>query len=234
MLDVLPLVGSVPVNGTAWFNTKDYTILELILFGGGCYLWVPVYMIYMRQIRKIHFVEMPLFVACANIAWEFVWGFVHAPDVGIVVWRCYQIWFLLDIYIFWAVLKYGFDQFPAALRRWFVPTCIATAILWALGIHFMIISGIDTPIGAVSAYLDNLCIAALYIILILRLPSGVGNFSWAVAWMKMLGTGLNTIFMNMHYPDNYFLRFIAITTTCIDCFYIWIYWQRRRAAARMA
>ena len=33
-------------------NLTDYTPLELVLFGVGCYMWVGVYAIYVKNILK--------------------------------------------------------------------------------------------------------------------------------------------------------------------------------------
>jgi hypothetical protein len=54
------------------------------------------------------------------------------------------------------------------------------------------------------------------------------NYSFAAAWLRMLGTGMNTVFMNIHYPDDYFLRLIATVSTVLDCTYIYLFWMRRR------
>ena len=107
---------------------------------------------------------------------------------------------------------------------------VLAAIAWGAAIYAMVISGLDTPIGANSAFILNLCIAALYIVLLLQQTTReqFERFSWAVAWLKMVGTGMNTVFMNMHYTDNYFVRFVAIVTTVLDCTYIYMFWRKRK------
>lgn len=212
-------------------NLTDYTPLELILFGGGCYMWVVVYAIYVRNIFKFKFIEMPLFAACGNIGWEFTWGFLAETDMGpLLVW-CYQIWFIFDLFIFYHVLKYGWKQVTTqGLHKHLKVTSVLAAIAWGAAIYAMVISGLDTPIGANSAFILNLCIAALYIVLLLQQTTReqFERFSWAVAWLKMVGTGMNTVFMNMHYTDNYFVRFVAIVTTVLDCTYIYMFWRKRQ------
>jgi len=79
-------------------NLKTYTPLEMILFAGGCYIWVVVYVIYIRHIMKRRMIGMPVFAAASNIAWELVWGFVPPfTDMGLIVVWGYRIWFLLDL-----------------------------------------------------------------------------------------------------------------------------------------
>lgn len=220
--------------GIPWhelLNLEKYTVLELILFGGGCYLWVFVYAIYVRQILKHQFIEMPVFAACGNIAWEFVWGFVYTTDMGpLLVW-CYRIWFFIDLFIFWAVLRYGWKQFyNPAFRKHFAPTHVALALAWGLFFWLMVASHLDTPIGANSAFLLNLTISGLYVMLVVGGKKDL-ILSWPVAWLKMIGTGMNTVFMNIHpeYAENYFLRYLSILTTVVDCIYIYLLWRRRRA-----
>lgn len=236
-------------------NLEDYTPLELILFGGGCYIWVFVYAIYIRNIIKLKYIEMPVFAACGNIAWEFIWGFVFQTDMGkLLVW-CYQIWFFFDLFIFYSILRYGWKQIETPVlreRKTFVPVHIVLALGWGLmfltmhaGARGAVSGGLfswlaeltvhfrdfDTSIGAVSAFMLNLTISSLYVLLIVRQNrESLKNFSFAVAWLKMLGTGMNTVFMNIHYADNYFLRYLAIATTTVDCIYIALFWRLRRQA----
>lgn len=217
-------------------NLQEYTPFELILFGGGCYLWVVVYAIYVKQIRHDRFIEMPVFAACGNIGWEFVWGFLAVTDMGPLLQWCYRIWFFFDLFIFASVLRYGGGQvLTPAVRRHFRPLAVFTAIAWAAAFYAMIRSGLDTPIGANSAYILNLGISVLYIFVLLQHRSPE-RFSTAVAWLKMIGTGMNTVFMNIHppYADNYFLRFISILTTTLDCVYIYLLWRAKSESSARA
>jgi hypothetical protein len=217
-------------------NLQKYTPLEMFLFGVGCYLWVLVYFIYVKEIRRKGFIEMPAFAACGNIGWEFVWGFLAVTDMGPLLQWCYRIWFFFDLFIFASVLRDGGRQvMTPAIRKSFRPLAIFTAFAWGTSFFTMIRSGLDTPIGANSAYILNLAIAVLYIFLLLQ-QTDPYRFSMPVAWLKMIGTGMNTVFMNIHaeYAHNYFLRFIAILTTTLDCVYIYLLWRARsesRAAA---
>lgn len=214
-------------------NLKLYTPFEMFLFGGGCYLWVLVYGIYVKDIRKMQFIEMPVFAACGNIGWEFVWGFLAVTNMGPLLQWCYRIWFFFDLFIFASVLRYGGRQvLTPALRKNFRSLAIGTAVAWAAAFYTMIQAGLDTPIGANSAYILNLTISVLYIFLLLQ-QTDARRFSVAVAWFKMIGTGMNTVFMNLYagYADNYFLRYLAILTTVLDCVYIYLLLRARSASS---
>jgi len=214
-------------------NLQKYTPLELILFGGGCYLWVLIYWIYVKDARKKQFIEMPVFAACGNIGWEFVWGFLAITDMGPLFQWCYRIWFFFDLFIFASVLRYGGKQvMTPAIRNNFRPLAIFAAVAWGASFFAMVKTGLDTPIGANSAYILNLAISVLYIFLFLQ-QADVSQLSMSVAWLRMIGTGMNTVFMNIHplYEDFYFLRFISILTTALDCAYIFLLWRARSASS---
>jgi hypothetical protein len=214
-------------------NLKDYTPFEMFLFAGGCFLWVVVYVIYIINGKKYKFIEMPVFAASGNIGWEFTWSWLHRTDMGLLLVWTYRAWFFLDVFIFSDVLRHGRKQVTTpAIQAYFVPIFVAAAVFWAVAVHFFVQAGYDTTIGANSAYIAQMGISILYVILLLRQTSLVG-WSWAVAWLKMIGTGMNTVFMCIHpaYADNHFLHFLAVTATTIDCAYIVIFWQMRRRLA---
>jgi hypothetical protein len=216
------------IDWSHWFNLVEYTPFELFLFAGGCSLWVAVYGIFIKNIFKKKYIEMPVFAGCADIGWEFTWSFLAATNMGLLLEKTYQVWFITDVFIFGGLLAYGWKQFDnPRLRSFYVPACIFTTVAWVAGVYSMHVSGLDTPIGATSAYLDQLCISFLYIPLLLRQKS-LENFSFAAAWLRTIGTGMNTVFMNIHFTDNYFLRFIAILATALDCTYVYLFWKMRR------
>lgn len=216
-------------------NLQDYTPFELLLFAGGCYLWVVVYMLYIRSILKKKFIEAPIFAVCGNIGWEFAWSFLLRTDMGpLLVW-CYRFWFFFDLFIFWGVLTYGWEQVRTeAFRKVLKPLLIAIAIFHGAAFYTMAKSGLDTSIGANSAFLLNFALSVLYIFVLFQ-QRELGNLdrvSWLIAWLKMLGTGTNTVFMNIHpaYAENHFLHLMSIATTTVDCVYIYLVWRLKRQA----
>lgn len=216
-------------------NLVDYTPFELLLFAGGCYLWVVVYMLYIRSILKKKFIEAPIFAVCGNIGWEFAWSFLLRTDMGpLLVW-CYRFWFFFDLFIFWGVLTYGWEQVRTeAFRKVLKPVLIVIAIFHGAAFYTMAKSGLDTSIGANSAFLLNFALSVLYIFVLFqqRELGNLGRVSWLIAWLKMVGTGTNTVFMNIHpaYAENHFLHLLSIATTTVDCVYIYLVWKLQRQA----
>lgn len=215
-----------------WFNLVDYTPLELFLFTGGCFLWVIVYGIYVSQILKHKYVEMPFFAGAVDFGWEFTWSFLLATNMGILLQKTYQAWFFFDLFIFGGIMVYGWKQLATPkLRSIFAPLCVTIAAGAAAATYFLYTTGYDEPIGAVSAYLAQLLISILYVGLLLR-QEDPAKFSLWAAWLRTIGTGMNTVFMNIHYPDNDFLRFISIVSAPIDLTYCCLLWRMKRAARR--
>jgi len=215
-----------------WFNTADYTALELTIFMVGCSLWVVVYAIYARRIYTRHLIEMPFVAAMSNIAWELLWGFLYHPNMGRAVLLGYQAWCVIDLYIVYGIFRYGDWQVSLeAIKRHFRLTCACLigfwfVLYWAIG-H----DGWETPTGATSAYVAQLLISAYYVVYILQ-ASNLERFSYLVVWLRTLGSGLTTAFMFMHYPvaGHATLLTMAGTALALDIFCLGLFATKRRRA----
>lgn len=208
-------------------NLKDYTVTEFVIFATGCYMWAVAYGIIIYNIRKHRIVEMPTIAGCGNFGWEFLWSFFFITNMGAICLWAYRAWFFLDIFIFWSILKYGDQEvFIPIVRRRFRRLALVALGSWIVLFYFFGKQGFDTPIGANSAYILNLVISVSYPFMILQAPSLKG-ISWWVAWLKMIGTGLNTVFNFMHYPDNHFLQTLGVLCFVADSIYIWCFWMRK-------
>ncbi len=212
-------------------NLRDYTPFELVLFGVGCYMWVVVYIIYIRRIAKGESIGMPVFAACSNFGWEIVWGLIPpSTDMGpLLVWA-YRAWFFLDLYIIYGVYRYGATQVVSpGLRAYHKPFVILSVIGWAVLYYFFKSGGYDTPIGATSAYIAQMFISVLYLLLLLRGTSAMVELT-SVTWLRSVGTGLNTIFLLHHYPDKPFLLSLGLMSLVIDSLYIVLTFRIRRVS----
>ncbi len=214
-------------------NLRDYSPFELVLFGVGCYLWVVVYIIYIRRIAKGESIGMPVFAACSNFGWEIVWGVIPpSTDMGpLLVWA-YRAWFFLDLYIIYGVYRYGSVQIVTPeLKAYFKPFVVLSVVGWAVLYYFFKSGGYDTPIGATSAYIAQMFISVLYLLLLLRRTAAVVELS-SVTWLRSIGTGLNTIFLLHHYPDKHFLLSLGLMSLVIDAIYIYLTFRFRRVETR--
>lgn len=220
----------------AWFNTVDYSPPLLILFAIGCCGWVVSYIAVLARVRKNQFVEIPAGAVVANVAWEFVWGFVYQTNMGrLFVWG-YRIWFFLDVFIVYMLFQYGWKQLDSTLLKpLFRPGAAFGIVSWGIALYFFIGEGYDTPYGAISGYILNVMMSALYVVLIAKKADRVQWFSGVVAWSKMLGTALLSVFNFIVRPEDYLLMTLYTTTFVLDILYIGVYTAlARRSTARLA
>jgi hypothetical protein len=219
-------------SSASLINCADYTPLELLLFCFGCWLWVVCYVVIIRDIRRYKFVGMPAFSGAGNIGWEFVWTFLFATDMGLIADYAYKAWFVIDIYIFWKLVQYGDKQgwAPAIRRVYKRMIVVAGAVLGLLYYLFKSSGHQDYAIGAATAYIDNFTMSVLYLFLLSRL-SVVRALAPSIAWMKMIGTGTNTVFMVLHFPQDHFIHVLGVGLFVCDAIYtVWLY--QKRAAQR--
>jgi hypothetical protein len=208
------------------FNTKDYSMPQLILFGIAAAFWVIVYINVIRDIIKYKFVGIPALAVCANIAWEFLWSIMFYTNMGAMFEWGYRAWFILDVFIFYSVLKYGKIQFPVKLfQNRFQLILICAFLCWVAAIYALTKQFFD-PIGAVSAYLVNVHMSALYILFIVRFPTEK-SLSLGTAWYKMLGTALTSVFCFWVFPDQYFMLTLCVITFVLDMVYIFLLTKER-------
>jgi len=223
----------MPVATTEWFNTAQYPVPLLILFGVGCFGWVVAYVAIVRNALHSQFLEIPAGAVVANIAWEFVWGFLYPNELGRFFSWGYRIWFFFDLGIVYMLFRFGERQVELPeLKAVFRPACLFGIAAWAVGIYFFVGEGYDTGYGAISGYILNTMMSALYVVIILR-HGQLYDFSLVVAWSKMLGTALLTVFNFIVQPHNPYLLLLCMLTLALDLLYIGLFYAIRsgRAAA---
>ena len=82
--------------------------------------------------------------------------------------------------------------------------------------------------GALSGYILNVMMSAMYITLYLRMKDNSG-FSYAAAWLKGVGTFLISMFCFLHFSDNGWLLSMCVVTAVLDFVYIAMFkkWAKR-------
>ena len=218
-------------NPANWFNTVDiycvpYTDIQMVLFAGGCLMWVVAYGILIHTTVKHKYMEMAAFAAASNFAWEILWSWAFQTDTGqFMVWT-YRAWFFLDIYIFYLLLKYGHKQINNPyLRKHFKVWCSASLAGCIIVYYYFIKQGYDMPIGANSAYICQIILSIMCLSLLLNAKTLKG-FSFHFAWLRGGGTAANTVFMIMHYPDNHFVHTLGVMAFIIDVWFLIIFKQK--------
>lgn len=216
----------------AWFNTVDYTVPQLVIFALGSVGWVIAYVATTATLIKKKFVEIPAGAVVANMAWEVVWGFIYGCDTGRAFTYGYALWAIQDVFITWGLFKYGSKQVANEyLKGWFKRACAFGIIAWFFAFYFFVGEGYDNGYGAISGYIINVMMSALYIDMVLQHDSG--QFSMLVAWSKALGTGGFSVFNVMRHPEDRFLMALCLITAVLDTIYIvLLYRLRARKAMR--
>lgn len=216
------------MNWNEWINFEKYSDEVLILALCGAVFWVTVYFYTIHIILTKKWVEMPFYVACGNIVWEFLWGFIFYDqiDMGkLFVWS-YRVWFLLDIFIFISIYRYGYKQIEnATLRLHAKKIIVGLTLMWSVILYAFIATGVDAPFGAQSSYILNLGISTLYISLWLRMGSEQ-SFSKPIALCKMIGTAFYTVFFAVQFPENYFVPAIGSVIFILDLTYSYLLFFR--------
>ena len=215
-----------------WINWKDYTGLEFFFYGFGCFLWVIAYVIYIKNILRDKFVEMPVFAGCCDVAWEFVWSFIAVNNMGMIFQAANYVWFFLDAgFIFtYGVLFFGHKQFTLPqlqIKAFYVPMCLFIATAAGLVTYFLWAQGMDNAVGGRSAYLIQLSISFLYIPLMLRQPD-LRFFSFTANWTRSLGSAMVVVFFALHYPEDKFLLTIGTTAAITDATFIVLFLHKKR------
>jgi hypothetical protein len=145
----------------------------------------------------------------------------------------YRAWFVLDIFIFYSLFRYGKIQFSdPRLQKNFSAIVIFTFLSWVAGIYALTSQYAD-PIGAVSAYLVNVHMSAIYILLILKFPKEK-SLSVPTSWFKMLGTALTSVFCFWAFPDQYFMLTLTVITFVLDMAYIYMVATLKKPAVATA
>jgi len=208
-------------------NTAKYSTPELMFFAAGGVAWALAYMGVLREIVRQKFVEIPATAVAANIAWEFTWGIVYRTDLGAIFAWGYRLWFLLDVFIVWGLLRYGVRHLATPKLREYFRLSVVLAILAFSGTLYLLVrQGYDTSTGLVSGYMATLMMSALYIPQFFRERDRM-PYSPFVAWCKLLGNGLVIGFCVLVYPDNRFLQTLCAVTLVLDVYYVRLFHTRR-------
>lgn len=218
-----------------WFNLTRYSVEQHLLFGVAASFWIVAYIILIKDGFKHKYVGIPIGAVAANFAWEMLWSKVFYTDMGLFFVWGYRFWFVLDIIIVYLIFKHGAKQIDNDnQKKLFKPLFILGWIGWLAGIYFFTSQYID-PIGAVSAYLVNANMSFLYITLLLRQSKQtVNTLRYDVAWYKMLGTALTTVFCYWSYPDQQFMLFMSAFTFILDMVYIYLLYKYKRKYNQLA
>jgi hypothetical protein len=199
---------------------QTYSHWETFWYVGGFVVWAPAYIaIVIIAVRKRR-LEIPVIAVTANVTWEFLWGFVFRQNMGPGLQWVYRGACILDLLILFAVFRLGRTQSLAPIyARYFNLVVVALLASWIAFYWSLHSSHYDLPLGSMSAYLDNILMSGLYIWFVMT-RADPRDLSFTVAWSKGLGTGMVSVFVFMEYPNNAFIKTLAVMVAILDFVYL--------------
>jgi hypothetical protein len=203
--------------------TPELTVALQI--GSGIF-WTLVYLLIIRRGWLDKTFGMPVAALCANLSWEFIFGFLHPhnpPQVYVD-----RVWFAFDLVIVLQTIVYGRAAFgPGSIAKYFYP-----ALSLTLALSFAAVLAITYEFqdfqGKYAAFSQNLMMSVLFVFMLLNRGDLKGQ-SLYIALFKMLGTLLPSILFHLRFPASPFLNFLYVATFIFDWIYIAQVYARCRA-----
>jgi hypothetical protein len=209
-----------------WFDTTNYEPFQIALFLAGAVLWIVVYIVVIRDIVKLKVVAIPLVAICLNFGFEVTTSFFFVPDMGKTLVVAYWAWMLLDVFIVYAMFRFGWKQLRVQTIKDALPWLLPVGVVMGQFLQYFFITKYDLPMAPLSGYIISLVMTMLFLGLIF-LPGDQGQ-SLTIGWCKFLGNLLISIMFFTKYPDNYFLVTLFISVALFDVWYILLLNMRRR------
>lgn len=191
---------------------------------GSLLFWSLAYLLIMRRGFLDKSYGMPLVPLCGNFAWEFVFGFLYpdAEPMGLIN----RLWFFLDIVLVYQFLRYGFSDYPKNLsKKLKIPVFLVTLGV-AFGLIYFAYHEFDDFDGRYTAWVDNLIISVMFIVMLVRRGSLMGQ-SLYIGIFKMLGTLFIDVAQHQLTPSD-FLFFLYIVVFFFDVVYLVMFCQKAR------
>ena len=214
------------------FNNPDFTKTQIIFYFLGAFGWWASYILVIRKIIREKWVEFPAFVIAANVAWEFLWGFIFDLHFGGIflqyVWRG---GFVMDAFMLYAIFRYGKSQYKTPFIRKNYHFLVAAAfVVFFLMIYFYVTQGYDLAMGFNSGMLLNMIHSFGCVLLFWDHPQR--RFSTSIGITRFLGTNVFLFaYMVLYREPQYFTLTMLTITFIVDLFYIAEVIKRNRKLA---
>ena len=219
----------IPHFFQSFSNSQGYSVYEIIMLTAGMVIWTYLYVYLAYRGLRTKFVQMPLILACGNIVWEFLWGFIFQSEYQTGVLIGMGTAFFIDLTIFYGILRYNSKhiqvRFYADNLKWLSAFGIS---LWLIVWWSFKVSGMDTDAGGASGNLLNALIALFWINQIFTIKD-LKLLSVRLGWVKLFADIPIALFMMSQFPEMKFAYLITWISVLFDIIYIWLYYQRKNA-----
>lgn len=203
------------------------TILKLV---SGLF-WTIVYLSLIWGGFKFKTYGMPFWALGLNIAWEFIYGPYEliVSDFDISLQRIVNlVWFFLDLVIVYTYFAYGSRFFPKEFGKGAFLSWSLLVLAASFVIQFLFLGQFPEQGAAYSAFLQNLLMSVLFILLLVQRANTEGQ-SLVTAISKFIGTLAPTILFG-YIRDNDFILGLGILIAVFDILYIVLLARKRQAA----
>jgi hypothetical protein len=217
------------MNWNNLINFTDYSKLDIALILAGTIMWIVAYAFILRNAIRKKFVEMPAPAAAANLAWEFVWAFLLVTNLGLLFQWGLRIWFIMDVFIFYYIIKYGAKQYNnPVFKKNFTWSEVAQLVIWVPVFYYFYHEGYDTLMGSTSAFIITIPMAVLFITNFANARDKT-NFSMEVAISKFVGNAFMTIFVFVHHTSGFmFVKLITVAVIFTNILYIIMVYRNKK------
>ena len=210
-------------NPDPWFNTKEYTVLQIVLFTAGAVLWVAAYINTIYWIRKKQTLDIPAIAITLNFGCEVVTGIFFVPNMGIALVIAYWAWMVLDAYIIFSLYRYGYKQMRVDFFKQSFHKLLVVGLIVSFIVQCTFIVKYDLPMAPLDSYVINLVMSICFIYMFF-IPGYEGNRK-LTGWTKFLGTGIISVMFQSKYPDNYFLTSLYVFCALFDIYYLYLLYK---------
>ncbi|WP_066511316.1 hypothetical protein [Rufibacter sp. DG15C] len=201
----------------------DTGLSHFLMIGSGVF-WTITYLLILRRGYLDKTYGMPMAALCANLAWEFIFAFVHPhplPQLYID-----YLWFLFDVGILVQYLRYGSKEFPAHLPKGLFYPTFSFSLVFAALLIAAISHEFDEYIGIYAAFGQNLMMSVLFVRMYLKRYSVQGQ-SIYIALAKLVGTVFPSVLFYLYFPDSYLLILLYLGILIFDAVYVGLLYRHQ-------
>ncbi|QHL86491.1 hypothetical protein GU926_03150 [Nibribacter ruber] len=196
----------------------DTGLSHFLMIGSGIF-WTITYLLILRRGYLDKTYGMPMAALCANLAWEFIFSFVHPhplPQLYID-----YLWLVFDVGILVQYLRYGKKEFPAHLSgNLFYPT-FGFSLVFAALLIAAISREFNEYIGIYAAFGQNLMMSILFVRMYLK-RNNVQGQSLYIAGSKLVGTVFPSVLFYLYFPKSYLLLLLYAGILIFDALYFYL------------
>jgi hypothetical protein len=175
-------------------------------------LWTVAYLLMIKRGFQDQTFGMPMLALSANLAWEFIFAFIHPhnkPQRYINL-----TWLTFDLVIAYQFLRYG------AASGIFLVSLILS--IWLI---LLITRRFNNPKGDYIAFGQNLLMSILFIPMLLERGNLAGQ-SLYIALFKLLGTAIPSVAVYLFYPpSSKIMPVLYIAIFIVDLVYVVLLYQ---------